>query len=88
MSESWDVFESYGDVASAEAITGLLRSEAVPVQLMPDEPIPGLVKCVRLMVPSDLLHRAKWVVSHAQLSDAELTFLATGQLCGSDNKEG
>ncbi|HYM33941.1 MAG TPA: hypothetical protein VET48_01025 [Steroidobacteraceae bacterium] len=84
MSESWQVFASYGDVASAEAVAGLLRSESVPVQLASDEPIPGLVMNVRVMVPSDLMHRAKWIMSQAQLSDAELIFLATGKLDGDD----
>jgi hypothetical protein len=88
MSESWQLFASYGDVASAEAVAGLLRSEGVPVQLTSDEPIPGLVKDVRLFVPSDLLHRAKWIVSQTQISEAELIFLATGQRSTDDDKEG
>ena len=87
MSEGWLEFASYADLASAEAVAGLLRSEAVPVQVSSDEPIPGLVKNVRLMVPSELLHRAKWIVSQTQLSDAELDFLATGKLGADDDQE-
>jgi hypothetical protein len=36
------------------------------------------------MVPADMLHRAAWILSQAQLSDAELSYYATGQLGDGD----
>ena len=86
MSNNWQEFASYSNVASAEVVAGLLRSEGVPVEVTSDEPIPGLVKSVRLSVPADLMHRAKWVTSQVQLSEAELVFLATGELDANDKE--
>ena len=85
MTSEWQSFASYPDLASAEVVAGLLRSNGVPVQVAADEPVPGLVKVVQIAVPSDLLHRAKWVTSQVQSTDAELIFLATGRLEGSDS---
>jgi hypothetical protein len=80
VTEAWVAFAVYAEAASAEVAAGLLRSEAVPVHIASDEPMPGLMEGFRVMVPRDLLHRAQWILSQAQLSDAELTFLATGIL--------
>jgi hypothetical protein len=33
-----------------------------------------------IMVPAAMLRRAEWVLSQAQLTDAELSYYATGQL--------
>jgi hypothetical protein len=78
--DTWREFATYGDAASAEVIAGLLRSENVPARVVSDEPMPGLTRGFCVMVPPDLLHRAQWVLSQAQLSDAELSYYATGQL--------
>ena len=83
--ENWREFATYGDAASAEVIVGLLRSEDVPARVVSDEPMPGLTCGFRILVPPDLLHRAQWVLSQAQLRDAELSYYATGQLGESDN---
>ena len=80
MGNNWQEFALYFDVASAEVTAGLLRSEGVPVEVAVDQPIPGLVKSVRLSVPADLVHRAKWVLSQVQFTEAELDYLATGSL--------
>ena len=80
MSERWQEFAAYSDAASAEVVAGLLRSEGVPVNVASDEPMPGLVRGFRLMVPPQLLHRARWVVSNAAFTDEELAFLATNRL--------
>ncbi len=80
MSNNWQEFAVYSDAASAEVTAGLLRSEGVPVELIVDQPIPGLIKSVHLSVPADLVHRAKWVLSQVQFTEAELAYLATGTL--------
>jgi hypothetical protein len=87
MSITWQEFMSYSDLASAEVAAGLLRNNGVPVQLVLDEPIPGLVNRVLISVPTDLLHRAKWITSQAQPTEAELIFFATGKLEAGDNTE-
>ena len=80
MSEGWQEFASYSDAVSAEAAAGLLRSEGVPVNVSSDEPMPGLIRGFRLLVPTQMLHRARWVVSNASFSDEELAFFATERL--------
>lgn len=83
--ETWSEFATYGDAASAEVIVGLLRSENVPARIVSDEPMPGLMHGFCIMVPTAMLRRAEWVLSQAQLSDAELSYYATGQLGNADN---
>ncbi len=80
MSDEWQQFAVYSDSASAEVVAGLLRSESVPVQLVFDQPVPGLLREIRLMVPFGMLHRARRVVAEAQLSDEELSLIATSSL--------
>ena len=86
MSEGWQEFAAYSDAASAQVVAGLLRSEGVPVNVVSDEPVPGLVRGIRLMVPAELLHRARWVVANACFTDEELAFFATARL-DSDGSE-
>jgi hypothetical protein len=87
MSEQWQEFAAYADAASAAVVAGLLRSEGVPVNVASDEPMPGLVRGFRLMVPAEMLRRARWVVSNASFTDEELAFFATERL-DSDPGEG
>ncbi len=84
LSNHWQEFAVYSDAASAEQTAELLRNEGVPVELTVDQPIPGLLKSVRLLVPADFAHRARWVLSQAQFTDAELAYLATGALDSSE----
>ena len=76
----WLEFASYPDAFSAEAMAGLFRSEALPVRVLADEPVPGLARGFRVLVPAELMHRARWIISQSQVSDEELDFLATGKL--------
>jgi hypothetical protein len=83
--ESWREFATYGDAASAEVIAGLLRSEDVPARIVSDEPMPGLIRGFSVLVAPEMLHRARWILSQAQLSDAELSYYATGRLGEDDS---
>ena len=66
---------------------GLLRSEGVPVSVASDEPMPGLIRGFRLMVPVEMHHHARWVVSNAAFTDEELAFFATARLDSGDSTE-
>jgi hypothetical protein len=88
LSEPWQQFAAYPDAASAEVVAGLLRSEGVPVNVASDEPMPGLIQGFRLMVPADMLHRARWVVSNADFSEEELAFFATARLDSGESPGG
>ena len=87
MNQEWCEFAAYSDAASAEVVAGMLRSESVPVHIASDEPMPGLIRGFRILVPPEMLHRAKWIAAQAELSEGELTFFATGQLAGDDSAE-
>lgn len=80
MSDSWQEFAAYADATSAEVAAGLLRSEGIPVDVESGEAMAGLVRGFRLMVPADMMHRARWVVANADFTEQELAFLATGRL--------
>jgi hypothetical protein len=76
MRDGWREVDSYSDVASAEAVAGLLRSENIPVRVAADEVVPGLVRDFRLLVPPALLDRARSVLQQQQPTEEELAFLA------------
>lgn len=80
MSEPWQEFAVYYNASSAEVAAGLLRSEGVPVDVASEEPMSGLMQGFRLLVPPEMMHRARWVAAQATWSEEELTFLATGRL--------
>jgi hypothetical protein len=80
--ESWQVLMTV-DTISAQVLTERLNLEGVPTRLRTDSVILGAARACDILVPSELLHRAKSVLSSGQLSDAELSYLATGKL-GSD----
>jgi hypothetical protein len=76
MNKEWREVGSYSDVASAEAVAGLLRSENIPVHVAADEVVPGLIRDFRLLVPPALLERARSVLEQQQPSEEELAQLA------------
>lgn len=71
MMDQWQLLAEYPDPFSAEAAAGLLRSEAVQVRVVSDEPVPGLMKGCSVMVPAGSLARARKILSQAPLSDEE-----------------
>jgi hypothetical protein len=78
MQEDWQEFAAYSDAASAEVVAGLLRSESVPVAIRSDEPIPGLARGFRLMVPAEMMHRARLIAANAAFTEDELARFASG----------
>lgn len=84
MSEEWEVLLTFEDEASAHALAELLVKEGVPASVDVQAPVPGLVENIRLLVRSDLAHRARWILESSKLTDEELDLAATGQLRGND----
>jgi len=84
--DDWSVVATFGDRISAQALVGLLDSEKVLCRLSSNEPLPGLGSEFAVLVPTKLLHRAQWIRAHAQVSEQELTYLATGELPGEPEK--
>ncbi|HME37606.1 MAG TPA: hypothetical protein VKG63_01490 [Steroidobacteraceae bacterium] len=81
----WDVVVTFSDVPSAQAMAVLFRGEGVPAEVISDTSLLGEARRCEIRVPSELAHRARWLMSQAQFTDAELEFLATGKLGGADN---
>jgi hypothetical protein len=73
----WVSVDSFADRFSAEALVGLLAGDGVPAYIAADEPIPGLGRNFSVLVPPDLLHRAKLIFNQT-ISEDELTSLAVG----------
>lgn len=71
MSDEWIELASFADQASALAVVGLLRQEAIPARVESDEPVPGLLRHCSVWVPRHALARARAVYSQAPLSEEE-----------------
>jgi hypothetical protein len=78
--EGWSVFASFGDRISAQALFGLLESEKLACRLVSNEAVPGLGTEFSVLVLTHQLHRAEWIRKQSQVSEQELTYLATGEL--------
>ena len=84
---AWDVVATFSDAPSAQALAVLFRGEGVPAEVVSDTALLGEARRCEIRVPSDLAHRARWLMSQALFTDAELTFLATGELDGADKAD-
>jgi hypothetical protein len=78
--QTWVSVAVYSDRMSAEATLGRLAGDEIPAYISSDEHVPGLGTHFDVLVPSDLLHRARWILRESPLSERELTYLATGEL--------
>ena len=83
----WDVVATFSDVPFARAMVVLFRAEGVPAELVSDTSLLGEARRCEIHVPSEFAHRARWLMSQAQFTDAELTFLAAGEIEGGDIAE-
>jgi hypothetical protein len=81
----WQAFASYSNWIAAQIVGGLLESEGVPTIVTDWTAFPGAVPSV-LWLPEHLMHRARWIIALDAPSDAELVFLATGELQGRDDE--
>ena len=79
LSKQWPVIGEMPNYAEAEVIKLLLESNNVPTKIELSDPINPQAG-VYVMVESDLVHRARWILKDKGLSDSELNFLATGEL--------
>src|SRR5688500_11446729 len=80
----WEAFAVYSHHLAAHIVSGLLESEGLPTIITAWTAFPG-VGSATLWVPKHLMHRARWITALAPPNDAELLFLATGEL--SPNEE-
>jgi len=85
--QDWQTVASLSDVPSAQVLAQRLIFEGVSARVMSDPQLLGEGRNCEVQVPRVLAHRARWLMSQAQFTDAELTFLATGELNGGDTAE-
>jgi len=78
--DKWVAFRRLADLPSAQALVELLLALEVPARIEAPYLLPGIDGYYIVAVPSVLLHRAGWVSPKARFDEAELAYLATGQL--------
>lgn len=77
---AWSSVVTYSDPMSAAAVLPILEDGSVACRLASDETLPGLATFFSVQVPTQLLHRARWLPDSAKVSESELTCLATREL--------
>ena len=75
----WQMFREFDNGSEAELLKEYLQKNGVPVKIDHGTLESG-VDGVRLFVPNELIHRAKWFAADSSFSDEELSYLATGSL--------
>ena len=75
--KDWEIFKEYSNRYQADTEAEFLEQSGIPAKVKVDEPIPGLLNRVSLIVPTSLLHKAKSIMQQQQdFTDEELTYLA------------
>jgi hypothetical protein len=82
----WERFAAYTDEASALLVAEYLRGNDCPAQVATKSPGVDLAPSVEVLVPGELLHRARWLWAQADLTEGELQFLITGKLSDDDDE--
>jgi hypothetical protein len=84
---SWPVAATFTDFASAHVLAERLKGESVPAEVIGGTSLFGEIQRFDVYVPPELAHRARWVISQAQFTDEELTYLAVGKLEGTADSD-
>lgn len=87
MSDSpWKRLVTVFDTLSAQVLVERLNAEGVPTRLRADTALLGVARTCDILVPAGLVPRARHIISAEEVSESELTWLATGEL-GPDRTE-
>jgi hypothetical protein len=81
----WEAFARYPNYLLAQIVAGLLENEGLPAIIVSWTAFPGALSA-DVWVPQHLMHRAQWIVALAPPTDAELHFLATGELSSGEEQ--
>jgi hypothetical protein len=81
----WETFSRLADPFEAYIVAGGLNAEDVPTTVIVTPPGVDFSHVCEIWVPRELMHRARWVLAWPPVSEAELTFLATGEIVGSED---
>ena len=74
----WTAVEHFSDVLSARAYAERLLAEGVPAKVRTDTPLLGELRPAEVVVPTALVHRARWRVAQWAVSESELARQALG----------
>jgi hypothetical protein len=80
----WTVVASVYDASTARSLAALLNPELVPAEVVAGSQVIGGARAWEVRVPSATSERARLLLAPSVLSEAELTYLATGALPGND----
>ena len=79
MPSDWSVVATFSEKILAEAFLEVLDAEGLPARIASNGFIPGLGTEFSVLVPGPLLQRAQGLREPSQVSEQELTSLATAQ---------
>ena len=77
---SWSLLDTCPDHIAAEMLQERLKLNGIPSQLRSATPLLGALQPAQVLVPTALLHRARWLLQESAADAAELDWLATGEL--------
>jgi hypothetical protein len=72
----WILFKSFANRNAADILCAQLELEGVASRIEAHD----VEAEFHVLVPADLVHRARWITSQLAPTDSELEFLATGVL--------
>jgi hypothetical protein len=82
---AWQLLITISDVPSAHAFADVLAADGIDVRVDSDASVLGQAAPCRIYVDSAQIRQARWALSQRSFSDAELTFLSTGELPAEGN---
>ena len=79
-SEEWQRFRYFSCRVAVQVVSDALWDGEVPNRIEIAHETTGFEGDIVIVVPKRLLHRARWLISDSTMTEAELTYLATGEL--------
>lgn len=76
----WMRFANYPNYWAAHIVAELLENEGVPAIIESNSVFPGAIGYATVWIPQQLAHRARWILALQPPTEAELIFMATGEL--------
>jgi hypothetical protein len=81
----WRLLVCLSDVPSARILTDQLVAEGINPRVVTDAAVMGQAAPCRIFVDATQEYRARRLLTQEQLTESELTFLATGELTAEED---
>ena len=81
----WERFATYNDEIAAKVVVDYLHRRDCPAQVVGTAGA-AIGSGVHVLVPGELLHRARWLWAQVDLTEQELHFLVSGELTGGEDE--